>query len=131
MRMVGPQEIGLIFLFVSDLKRSVEFYVEKLGFQLEYEGEDFVRIRANIGTPIMLHKSHGRDIKSAGFELELKVDDVDVWYKRLTNQGAEFRRPPSEVEHEGDPSGPRREATLHDPDGYRLALFTPLRKLAI
>jgi len=126
--MVSRPEIGLIFLYVSDLKRSKEFYLDKLGFRLEYKGEDFVRIRPSTGPPIMLHSAHGRNLASAGFELELKVDDVDKWYERLSREGVRFARPPSQIAHEGDPSGPRREATLRDPDEYRLALFTPLKK---
>lgn len=76
--------IDLVFLFIPDIESSKRFYVEGLGFRLEYEGEDFVRVRGRAGPSILLHRSRGREAGSGGFELELEVDDVDGVFTRLS-----------------------------------------------
>jgi catechol 2,3-dioxygenase-like lactoylglutathione lyase family enzyme len=115
-----------LFLFVSDIPRSKAFYIGKLGFKPDHEGEDFVILRTG-GTKILFHDAGGDSIRTGNVELEIRVDDVDRWYEALSKEGVTFRRAPFQVSHEGDPRSPRREARLTDPDGYGITLFSSLR----
>jgi len=113
---------GLVLL-VSDIPRSKAFYVGKLGFRPDYEGDDFVILRMG-GTKILFHDAGGESIQTGNIELEIRVDSVDRWHESLSKEGVAFRRAPFQVSHEGDPWSPRREARLTDPDGYGITLFS-------
>ncbi|MBI4415922.1 MAG: VOC family protein [Euryarchaeota archaeon] len=116
-----------LLLMVSDLRASKDFYLTKLGFRAEYEGDDFVILRTG-GTRILLHDAGGEPVPAADLELEIRVDDVDRLYEELASQGVALRKAPFVVSHEGDPWSPRREARLRDPDGYGITLFTPVNQ---
>lgn len=125
--MVGERPVfEQLVLLVSNLKRSKEFYLGKLRFEPEYEGHDFVILRTG-GPRLLLHESEDEAVHACSHEMEVRVDDVDRWYERLSKEGASFRRAPFRVGHEGDPWSPRREARLSDPDGYGITMFTPLK----
>jgi len=110
-------------LHVSDLDESRAFYVDRLGFGLEFEGEDFVVLKTG-GTKLLLHAS-SQPPEMADLILQFRVEDVDSLYAELNKKGVIFARPPIDVSHEGDPWSPRREARVLDPDGYDIALFSP------
>lgn len=115
-----------LFLLVSDLERSARFYRDGLQLRTEYEGGNFLVLRGEGGSRILIHDAEGEAVQAGSFEMEFRVDDVDGWYDRLADRGAAVRREPFRVAHEGDPWSPRREARLADPDGYGIVLFTPL-----
>lgn len=116
-----------LFLTVSDVQRSKEFYIVRLGLKAEYEGDDFVILRAGKGPTILLHDAGGEPVAPGTFGMEIRVADVDRLYVELSRKGLHFGREPFEVSHEGDRWSPRREARLTDPDGYGITLFTPLK----
>lgn len=117
-----------IFLAVSDVEVAKDFYVDKLGFKLAYEGGDFVIVRTDGGPSLLLHSAEGEPVSPGTFEMELRVDDVDRVCEDLSRKGVQFSKGPFEVSHEGDPWSPRREARLRDPDGYGLTLFHPRKE---
>ena len=112
-----------ISLHVSDLRASRTFYVDRIGFGVEYEGEDFLVLRTG-GTRILLHASPGRT-ERANVILQIRVENVDRLHETLGKLGVRFSRAPIDVSHEGDPWSPRREARLLDPDEHDIALFSP------
>lgn len=116
----------MMTLGVSDLRVSREFYVGALGFDLEFQGDDFLVLRTG-ATKILLHARHER-VALADIILQIRVEDVSRTHAELVRQGVAFWRPPTEVLHEGDPWSPRLEARLKDPDGHEIALFSPRRK---
>ena len=116
-----------LFLLVSDLEESKAFYRDKLRLHPEYEGDNFVILRGAGGSRILLHDAEGEPVKPGSFEMEIRVDDVDRWYREVSGSGVRVRREPFRVSHEGDPWSPRRETRLADPDGYGVILFSPLQ----
>lgn len=117
-----------LFLAVSDVRRSKDFYVAMLGFDAKYEGDDFVILRGGDGPSILIHDAEGDPVEPGTVDMEIRVDDVDRLYAELSRRGVRFRKAPFQVSHEGDPWSPRREARLADPDGYAITLFTRLSK---
>src|SRR6266508_3925525 len=115
-----------LFLFVSDLQASKDFYLDKLKFRASVEGKDFIVLDAG-GSRILLHDSAGETFQTGDVAFEFRVDDVDRLHRELSRQGVRFQRVPFEVSHEGDPWSPRREARVRDPDGYGPTIFSPLR----
>ncbi len=109
--------LDLLFLEVNDLEESLAFYVERLGFELEAttpEAEPpLATLRAGrlkimlAQVPITLVR------RGRGVHFFLTVTDVDVYYKKLLDAGAEVA-PPSNEGWGG------RFITLEDPDHYRL-----------
>ena len=130
---------------VGNLKRSVEFYTQALGFSLEREFEvEGPGIAAIVGFP----GAHLRIafVSLGEFRLELieyaaptgekvdmstnnvgsahiafTTDDVDKTYEELTAKGIRFRAAPQRSR----PDRPR-VAYFHDPDGYTLEIVEPL-----
>lgn len=117
-----------VFLSVSDVSRSKQFYVGTLGFETEYEGNNFVLLRMDGGPTILLHDAEGEPVVPGSAILEIRVEDVDRWHREQSAGVGAGGQPPFEVTHEGDRWSPRREARLSDPDGYRIVLFTPKQR---
>ena len=102
--------ISHIVLPVSDVPRSREWYVKKLGFTLERELEQAVGIKDTSGLTIFLVKATD-SLAGQKVTLTIQVGDVDRTHDELTNVGVTFASPP------------RRQfwgygAEVLDPDGY-------------
>ncbi|MEM2906185.1 MAG: VOC family protein [Candidatus Bathyarchaeia archaeon] len=123
--MSGPfLRIDHVTLMVKDLKRSVEFYAGKLGFQVRGETTPekgvktvFLQCRdANFdlygmveGQPyIPERKEHEVGL----VHIALKVEDVDKVYEGLVKRGVEFHVKPFYQPRSG-----RKIAFFKDPDG--------------
>ena len=112
--------ISVVYLYVSDLDRSIAFYREVLGLALERHPHDhhWAEVTFANGTRFALHlASHRPPQAPASVEVSLEVDDVDAAVERVRGAGAEV----ANVMHE--PWGSL--ATLVDPDGYEVGLFAP------
>jgi catechol 2,3-dioxygenase-like lactoylglutathione lyase family enzyme len=103
-------KVSHIVLPVSDVPRSREWYVNKLGFTLERELEQAVGIKDESGLTIFLVKATD---PLAGHKITLTIQIANVHSKHheLTNVGVPFISPP------------RRQfwgygAEVVDPDGY-------------
>ena len=116
-------ELNHVAVYVTDLKRSVEFYQKVLKltpiprpafnfpgawFQLGTNQE--LHLIAELGDPFF--KSHPNN------HFALKVDNLDEWEDHLELSHAPYaRRKPR-------PDG-AWQVFLFDPDGHRIELFTP------
>jgi lactoylglutathione lyase len=113
---------------VYDLDRSLDFYVNKLGFELkrkfELPGADATL--AYVSPPgqayeIELTYNHGRNFAYAvgnGYaHMALEVDDLDKVYEAWSAKGVYFRKPPGKI------GSGTRIAFAMDPDGYNLELI--------
>jgi catechol 2,3-dioxygenase-like lactoylglutathione lyase family enzyme len=106
-------------LRVESVRRSVEFYANKLGFAVEIDkAPDFAMIRVGGpqgGTIGLLPVEAGAPPMNAqaraGIHIELTTDDLDALYAELQARGVEFFEPPHEEPWE-------RSMRAHDPDGY-------------
>ena len=113
--------LDLIFLEVNSLEESLAFYGERLGFTLESaspEGEPPMatlragRLRVMLAQiPVTLVR------RGRGVHLFLTVEDVEAYYERLKEHGADVT-PPSDEGWGG------RFITLEDPVKYRFFFVT-------
>jgi catechol 2,3-dioxygenase-like lactoylglutathione lyase family enzyme len=113
-----------LFLFVSDLERSRRFYTELLGLKVLLEENGYLRVGVPDGVHIGMEVGKPWQIGARGVEINLEVDDVDDWARRLKGQGIRLDQEPSDM-----PWG-ARHAFFQDPDGYRLSVFTPIEVAA-
>jgi catechol 2,3-dioxygenase-like lactoylglutathione lyase family enzyme len=102
--------VSHIVLPVSDLSRSREWYVNKLGFTLERELDQAVGIKDESGLTIFLVKATD-PLSGQKITLTIRIGDVDSKHHELSNAGVPFV------------SSPRRQfwgygAEVLDPDGY-------------
>lgn len=117
-----------VILQVKDVERSRDFYTKKLGFKVLY---DFSPEYLAVITPNKLQiglnpfRGHGRrpGTRSQTAGIEFEVDNVDFWYRTLRKRGIRFNEKPTD-------SWGEREARFTDPDGYRLAISSPAKKLS-
>ena len=109
--------VSVVYLYVSDMERSLRFYRDLLGIPLE--GDDDWAEATLGGTRFALHATHeGIGELSAGtIHVSLEVADVDGAADRLRSEGVETR------ETMRDEWGTALEVV--DPDGYRVYLFQP------
>ena len=110
-------------LRITDEARSRAFYVEGLGFRVDWEH------RFEPDLPVLLQVSrdgmtfylsqHVMDCAVGGL-IHLYVDRVDDWHAELAGRGVPVELPPTD-----QPWG-LREMHLLDPDGNRLRICTRL-----
>jgi uncharacterized glyoxalase superfamily protein PhnB len=117
---------------VNDLEKSLAFYRDVLGFQVEQEwkGEDGkvrgVSFRAGKVT-LMIGQDDwkkGRDRrKGEGFRMYFETgNDVDAFAKGIQARGGTLESPP-----EDKPWG-YRDFNMTDPDGFKMTFGAPLKK---
>jgi len=115
-----------VLLRVKSLERSRQFYTKTLGFKLLYDfSPEYLAVLTPNKMQIGFHpytKSRTRlSRRSSSVGMEFEVDRVDAWYQRLKRLGVKFTEKPRDAWGE-------REARFLDPDGYRLAISSPIRR---
>src|SRR2546426_8648723 len=95
---------------VSDVHKSRDWYVHKLGFKVEREHGEVVGIKDQSGLTIFLQKT-ADTLAGLKITLTIQVDNVDSKHQELTRLGVKFVSPP------------KRQfwgygAEVLDPDGY-------------
>jgi catechol 2,3-dioxygenase-like lactoylglutathione lyase family enzyme len=110
-------KVNVVYLYVSDMERSVAFYRDLLGIALEGD-EDWQEATLG-GLRFALHHTHeGIGELSAGtVHLNFEVEDVDDAADRLRAAGI------AAEESMRDEWG--AALRVRDPDGYALYLFQP------
>ena len=113
------KQIDYTMVVVSDMKRSVEFYRDKLGIPLKFESPDWTEFATGAttlalhGGGVPGHPPAGDPSKVAGAcSIGFNVDDVDKTYEELKAKGIRFVMPPTQREGEGI-----KLAVAIDPDG--------------
>ncbi len=110
-------------LRITDYARSRAFYVDRLGFEVNWEHrfEPGLPVFAQITRDGMtLFLTEHRGDCPTGALVHVLVPDVDSWYAELRGRGAEIGQPPSQS-LQGV-----RDMTVVDPDGNKLRFFTRL-----
>jgi catechol 2,3-dioxygenase-like lactoylglutathione lyase family enzyme len=103
-------KVSHMVLPVSDLRKSRDWYVDKLGFKVERERQEVVGIRDQSGLTIFLQKT-ADSLAGQKITLTIQVDNVDSKHQELASLGVEFVSPPK---HQFWGYG----AEVLDPDGY-------------
>jgi len=116
-------------LCTTDLDRSIRFYTEQVGFELDFRYSDFYAgLRSGSGS-FHLKRVDAPDpsiefVDEGGhFHLYLGVDDVDAFGERLVNAGVQLVQPPC------DTAWQTRELVFHDDQGHTIYAGTPLPAL--
>lgn len=113
--------LDLLFLEVNSLQDSVEFYRDKLGFELQTLDEEAEppmatlragRLRVMLAEQLLTMARRGR-----GVHLFFGVTDVEDYYAQLQAHGLDVAAP-------SDEGWGGRFVTLEDPDHYRLFFVT-------
>jgi lactoylglutathione lyase len=111
--------VSVVYLYVSDMERSLGFYRDLLGIPLEGDG-DWQEATLG-GTRFALHKAREGigELSSGTIHVSLEVADVDAAAERLRGAGV------SAKETMRDDWGAAVQVV--DPDGYEIYLFQPPR----
>jgi catechol 2,3-dioxygenase-like lactoylglutathione lyase family enzyme len=117
------KQLDYTMIVVSDMKRSIEFYRDKLGMPLKFESPDWTEF-ATGATTLALHgggvpgpSPHDDPSKRAGAcSIGFNVEDVDKTYAELQERGISFVMPPTQREGEGI-----KLAVAIDPDGLPIS----------
>lgn len=97
-------------LRVSSFDASVAYYVDKLGFDLEWGDGEFGSVRRGKASIMLCQGSQGH----AGTWMWFAVSDADALHEELRQRGARIRHEPQNF-----PWG-SRELHVLDPDGHVL-----------
>jgi predicted enzyme related to lactoylglutathione lyase len=111
------RRLNVVYLYVSEMERSLGFYRDLLEIPLEGDGD---WQEAPLGkTRFALHLAHEAigPLSSGSVHVNLEVADLDAATERLRAAGVEVE------ETMRDEWG--AAARITDPDGYELYLFQP------
>ena len=113
--------LDLLFLEVNSLLESVEFYVERLGFELESMSPEaeppMATIRAG-DLKVMFAQQHlAMARRGRGVHFFIGVEDVDAYFQTLVAAGLNVAPP-------DDEGWGGRFITIEDADHYRLFFVT-------
>jgi uncharacterized glyoxalase superfamily protein PhnB len=128
--------ISSVFLYVSDVVRSLDFYHEVVGAEItqvhcEYEGGPITLAILRLGNfTIMLHPQEPTPEPEAdeyretpksgvGIHLQIQVDDVDKFYQHCIDEGALLSVSGEPIDQDWG----WREFALKDPDGFVWSIY--------
>jgi catechol 2,3-dioxygenase-like lactoylglutathione lyase family enzyme len=114
---------------VSDINRSRAFYVDTLGFKVEYERPEakFIYLSRE-GAQLMIEETNGHWATGElehpygrGINFQFHADDVNALIKSLESKGIPLFRPVKDSWYRGgDTLYGVKEFLVQDPDGYLL-----------
>jgi predicted enzyme related to lactoylglutathione lyase len=111
------RRLNVVYLYVSEMERSLGFYRDLLGIPLE--GDEDWQEASLSETRFALHLAHEGigSLSSGSVHVNLEVADLDAATERLHRAGVEVE----ETMREDWGAAAR----ITDPDGYELYLFQP------
>ena len=117
-----------VIVYCSDMKRSVAFYRDQLGFPVKRESPEWTEFHTG-ATTLALHSAKPSPTKKwqhhqteAGeAHLGLEVVDLEKFYRETKEQGVEFALPPTHQDLGG------KLAVLLDPDGLPISVTAEVR----
>ena len=109
-------------LLVSDLDSSMEFYTEKLGFDVDFRHEDFYSgvikegysIHLKLGNPLRNERQNKRD--NEDLDIVFSVQGIEDLYEEYSARSVEFTQPLRDMAY-------GKEFYVADPDGYILGFL--------
>ncbi|WP_303971232.1 VOC family protein [Sporosarcina ureae] len=117
-------------LSVTDIEKSKWFYIELLGFKLEYERVDdkFVFVSLEGEAQMMLEEINGHwgtgELKrpfGRGVNFQIDMEDIQPVIDRLKKHNITLFREPTVSKYKGnDTIFIQKEFLVQDPDGYLL-----------
>jgi predicted enzyme related to lactoylglutathione lyase len=106
-------------LAVHDVRRSANFYVEMLDFQIVNEPPGWIFVKKD-NCMIMLGECpddmHASELGCHSYFAYLRVEDADSYYRHLTAKGADV------LSKIADKPWDMREFAVQTPDGHRITI---------
>ena len=110
---------------VTEIDRSIEFYTEKLGFDIDFRYDDFYSgivkdgcsIHLKTGKPSTEERKRRRN--NEDLDIVFSVDRIEDFYQELSDKSVEIVQPLRNM-----PYG--KEFYIADPDGYIIAFLEKL-----
>ena len=107
---------------VTDLDRSLEFYTEKLGFNLDFRYEDFYvgiikegySIHLKLGKTSIDERQNRRE--NEDLDIVFSVQGIEDLYEEYSSRSIEFVQPLRDMAY-------GKEFYVTDPDGYLLGFL--------
>lgn len=117
---MAVQDVRVVSVPVSDPDRAREFYVDKLGFEVQEDrsvpGMRWIRVSPKGGTTALTLVTWFDTMPAGSLRgLVLVSDDIHADYEALVAGGVPFEGPPTD-----QPWG--TETVMYDPDGNHLVL---------
>ncbi|MCK5683533.1 VOC family protein [bacterium] len=106
--------IDLVFVYVSDLKKSICFYKDILGMELIYSSDVWAEFFDG-GTKFALWKKE-KDFSPEYSRIFFAVPEVELFCSELVSKGIEISFPPTEYFY-------GKVAEIPDPDGNIIGLY--------
>lgn len=115
---------GNTVFHVTDLDKSIEFYLKNLGFQVDFKYGNPVSYAGLSAGNVCLHISSEYPYKNntGHGNLYLLYRDVDDIYEKLVEAGVEFYC------HIGDRDYGLRDFAIKDPDENQIGIGAEIRK---
>lgn len=98
-------------LYSDDIKRSIAYYTEVLGFEEQWSWDDPVTFGGVQTDCVRIFFCKG-DQGNPGTWICINLENVDEYYKTIKAKGAKILSPP------GDKPWFMREMLVQDPDGH-------------
>jgi len=115
-------QLNYAIIFVSDMKRSVGFYRDVLGFPLKFESPEWTEF-ATGGATLALHPARGEStgpeapepVPAGRCRPGIRVPDLDRFHERMVEMGVSCVQEPRDVFGS-------RIAQYLDPDGLAISV---------
>jgi catechol 2,3-dioxygenase-like lactoylglutathione lyase family enzyme len=114
---MGRNAFSHLFVHVSSLAAARTFYVDRLGLEVLVEEPGYLQVGGGEGFHIGLEEGPPAEVGAVGIEIVVRVGDVDVTASALRDAGLEITDP-------ADQAWGARHAWTHDPDGYRISIYS-------
>lgn len=113
-------------LMSTDVAAAADFYQRVLGFEVTFSADWYVSMRTGVFELALVDATHptipeGHRRPAAGLLVNIEVDDVDVLYRRLTDEHG--LRPVLELR---DEDFGQRHFIVEGPDGVLLDCIQPI-----
>jgi predicted enzyme related to lactoylglutathione lyase len=113
--------IDMVWLEVDSLQRSIEFYRDHLGLEIDDSDADkqppMVAVAIGNVRMILAEEFKPMITRGRGMSLFFGVTDVDEFYRQIKSRGFKLAEPVDE-------GWGGKFMTVKDPDGYRLFFVT-------
>ncbi len=123
------KKLHYAIVFVSDMKRSVEFYRDRLGLPIKFESPHWTEF-ANDGSTLALHPAGAGKAETGGLgrwlagccHLGFMVEDAEAFHRTMESKGVKCLQPPKMQDFGG------RLAIYADPDGLPISVSEVSKK---
>ena len=117
-----------VIVYCSDMKRSIAFYHDQLGFPLKRESPEWsefhcgpVTLALHIGKPAQKATWVQGETPAGRARLVFEVRDIEAFYREMKEKGVDFALPPTQQDFGA------MLAVMLDPDGFPISVEQEIR----